>query len=101
MRAGAEVDLGLLAQETSAVVVCSTKAVSCLPAGHPYRLGHLGPGQRSDIADTIRQYAPDVVVVIGAPLRIGMIAPPWFEVPPRRCGHDPRNPARRPSRVST
>ncbi len=68
MRSGAEAELAWLAQETSAVVVSSTKAVSCLPAGHPHRLGHLGPGQRSDMADAIRQYAPDVVVVIGASL---------------------------------
>lgn len=68
MRSGAEADLALLARETSAVVVSSTKAVSCLPAGHTHRLGHLGPGQRADIADTIRHYAPDVVAVIGASL---------------------------------
>ncbi|MGH7184944.1 MAG: thiamine pyrophosphate-binding protein [Pseudomonadota bacterium] len=68
MRSGAEADLALLAEEISAVVVSSTKAVSCLPARHPHRLGHLGPGQRSDIAETIRQFAPDVVVAIGASL---------------------------------
>jgi acetolactate synthase-1/2/3 large subunit len=68
MRSGAEADLALLAEEISAVVVSSTKAVSCLPGGHPYRLGHLGPGQRCDIVETIRRYAPDVVVVIGASL---------------------------------
>jgi acetolactate synthase-1/2/3 large subunit len=68
MRSGARAELAELALEISAVVVASTKAVSCLPAAHPMRLGHLGPGQRSDIAQAIRQYAPDVLGAVGASL---------------------------------
>jgi acetolactate synthase-1/2/3 large subunit len=68
MLAGAEGELTALAEETGALVVTSTKALSCLPTWHPSRFGHLGPGQRSDTARVINDYAPDVVVITGASL---------------------------------
>ncbi|MEV6927296.1 thiamine pyrophosphate-binding protein [Dactylosporangium sp. NPDC051485] len=67
-RAGVGADVGRLAEATGAAVVTTTKAVSCLPATHPLLLGHLGPGQRSDIVAAVQEYRPDVVAVLGASL---------------------------------
>lgn len=56
-----------LAEAVGALVVTTTKAVSCLPS-QPRLLGHLGPGQRSDLLPLLRDYRPDVVLVLGASL---------------------------------
>jgi acetolactate synthase-1/2/3 large subunit len=66
MLGGAQDEIARLAELLGAPVVTSTKAASCLPAEHPQRLGHLGPGQRSDITSTVLSYQPDVVLVVGA-----------------------------------
>ncbi|MGY0237007.1 thiamine pyrophosphate-binding protein [Longispora urticae] len=73
--AGAHEAVAGLAAELGAVVVTSTKAVSLLPAAHPWRLGHLGPGQRSDLVPALREYRPDVVLVLGASLSTFYTAP--------------------------
>lgn len=63
-RAGNQVEA--LADELNALVVSSAKAVSCLPGLHPRLLGHLGPGQRSDLLGVLGDYDPDVILVLGA-----------------------------------
>jgi acetolactate synthase I/II/III large subunit len=68
MLARAQPEIARLSAQLGAVVVTSTKAVSCLPRDHPMLLGHFGPGQRSDIAQAVSSYQPDVVLVVGASL---------------------------------
>lgn len=62
-------DIEVLADHLGAPVVCSTKAISCLPASHPMLAGHLGPGQRSDLVPLLHSYAPDVVLLLGVSLQ--------------------------------
>lgn len=68
VQAQAAGDVSVLARQLGAIVVCTTKAVAALPATDPSRLGHLGPGQRSDIASALKTYDPDVILVLGASL---------------------------------
>lgn len=63
-RAGHQIEA--FADELNALVVSTAKAVSCLPGLHPRLLGHLGPGQRSDLLGALGDYDPDVILVLGA-----------------------------------
>jgi acetolactate synthase-1/2/3 large subunit len=61
-------DVEAIAEHLSAPVVCTIKAISCLPATHPLLAGHLGPGQRSDLVPFLRSYDPDMIVLLGVSL---------------------------------
>jgi acetolactate synthase-1/2/3 large subunit len=68
-------DLAALAEQLGAPVVCTAKAISCLPSTHPLHAGHLGPGQRSDLVPFLMSYDPDVVLLLGVSLHAYYAAP--------------------------
>ncbi|MEU4283596.1 thiamine pyrophosphate-binding protein [Nocardiopsis dassonvillei] len=57
-----------IANHLGAPVITTTKALSCVPGTNPQMIGHLGPGQRSDLVSMLGEYKPDHILILGASL---------------------------------
>ncbi|MGW0523241.1 thiamine pyrophosphate-binding protein [Crossiella sp. NPDC003009] len=73
--AGVGPEVELLARRLDAPVLSSTKAVAAVSPASAHSLGHLGPGQRSDLLPFVTGYDPDLVLILGASLSAFYAAP--------------------------